>query len=94
MKAYEYRDGDIVEVSPGWRDGYLIPPFRGVVDSQRRGLRRSLTGSGLSWVWVRQTEPAPRNFSGGWYAHQCRLIFRPPQDPALSVPGNIQLSNN
>lgn len=93
MKAYEYRDGDIVEVSPGWRDGYLISPFKGVVDSRSIGfVRKGLSRS--DWVWVRQTEPAPRNFSGGWYACQCRLLFRPPQEPALPVPGNIHLSNN
>lgn len=93
MEAFEYRDGDIVEVSPGWRDGYLISSFRGVVDSQRIGFKSSGV-SRLSWVWVRQTEPVPRDFSGGWYARQCRLIFRPPQEPALPVPENIELSNN
>jgi hypothetical protein len=83
MRALDFRDGDIVEVSPeNYRDRFK--PFTGVVDS--RGGKDI-----FSWVYVRKfgtTRP------GGWYPSQCRRIARPAHHPALPVPENITLGEN
>lgn len=95
MKAYEYRDGDIVEVSPGWRDGRLLSSFKGVVMTPR--YRQSCVGSAmndLKWVFVKQLEPTINNWPGGWYPHQCRLIVRPPEIPRLPIPENVVLGDD
>jgi hypothetical protein len=84
----DFRPGDIVEVSPGWRDGRLLSPFKGVVTTLRPGRMDY-----LMWVYVRQLEPVIGLYAGGWYPSQCRLIIRPPVIPALPTPPNVVLGD-
>lgn len=91
MRASDFRDGDIVIVSPD-RPGSLhaFTPFEGVVDSNaippgKKGLDL------LKWVWVRKE--GSNRFAGGWYPEQCRLVERPTPRP-LPVPDNVTLGEN
>lgn len=88
MKAWEYRDGDIVEVTPLPHQGYAHPPFEGVIDSRRRTPGRSAFTRATEWVWVRKGDYP---YSGGWYPSQVRLIRRPKPEPALPLPALIEL---
>lgn len=92
MESWEFRDGDIVEVFPEKNYGQIVPPFKGVVDT--KNLHPGKTADILRWVYVRQLEPTIRNWAGGWYAHQCRLIIRPPETPALPLPDNVVVGEN
>lgn len=87
MEAWQYRNGDVVEVTPE-RNGYQEPPapFEGVVDFNKRPPRKKCE----HWVWVLTDRSY---FSGGWYAKQCRLIRRPEPELALPIPDKVVLGS-
>lgn len=88
-RVSDFRDGDIVEVSPD-RPGLLhqFKPFQGVVDSRdHKGMKS------LEWVYVRKFGDPSRR-AGGWYPSQCRRVARPAHHPSLPIPSNIVLSDN
>lgn len=91
VRASDFRDGDIVEVSPQRGDSFSA--FQGVVDSRRMPPKKHGLDL-LKWVWVRRMDNQYFSFSGGWYPSQCRLIERPVQDSALPIPSNVTLGEN
>lgn len=88
MRATDFRDGDVVEVSPGHISlrGGSFKPFQGVVDS--RGAKDI-----FKWVYVRRFGD-PSHRAGGWHVSQCRRIARPTHHPALPIPDNVVLGEN
>jgi hypothetical protein len=91
MQAWQYRDGDIVEVTPERRGGTTPVPFEAVVDTRRIPPQRSSFTRATTWVWVRR--PKRDHFSGGWYPSQVRLIRRPKPKRTLKIPPNIILGD-
>ena len=91
MKALEYRKGDRVEVTPGYREGQLLTPFQGVVADPPPNRGSSHILGPLEWVWV-ITDGF--SYAGGWYPEQCRLLERPVPEPALPIPDNVILGES
>lgn len=85
MKALDFRDGDIVEVSPD--RGSAFQPFIGVVDSR--------TGKAIfQYVYVRRFGDPPWRGAGGWHPSQCRLLERPKIDQYIKIEDNIILGSD
>ena len=91
MIALEFRNGDRVEVNPGYREGRLLPAFCGTVADPPRGNGRSSLDARFDWVWI-ITDGS--SFPGGWYPEQCKLLERPVPEAALPIPPNVILGES